>query len=459
MVPTTARTTYLFTTLPSNDLGLLVRSLPIAAELAGRGHEVTFCSPGQAPSKAIAEAGFRNFLPRHPVFYYLAADLSVRGMLQATQAGCAELGLRTFFGQLARAMPRKLVPMTSEVWNMDQLAAQSGMVNENLVHACVEAMVALVEESGADVVVDFCNPFACIAARVAGRPLIGVLQADMHPASKGFIWWRDPPADLPTAVPAMNGVLAEYGLDPVTKVDELLVGDMTLMVGIPETDPLPETAEVTYVGPILWQKAGSSLPDWATDLRADRPVIWTYSGNPRYTSFLPSPVDSAVVLEACVDALGDSDARGAQVVLTTGHHALPKGLLPLPDNFIYTPFVPGLAMAERSDLLIHHGGYGSCQTGLYTGTPAVMIPTYAERESNARRVAAVGAGQVVLPTGKGWRKKRVDASELRAKVEQVLADPSYTANAKRTGERLRAYGGAAEAARLIAAFGQNNARA
>jgi len=48
-------------------------------------------------------------------------------------------------------------------------------------------------------------------------------------------------------------------------------------------------------------------------------------------------------------------------------------------------------MAERSDLLIHHGGYGSCQTGLVTGTPAVIIPTYAERESNARRIAALGA--------------------------------------------------------------------
>jgi UDP:flavonoid glycosyltransferase YjiC (YdhE family) len=345
--------------------------------------------------------------------------------------------------------------MTAEVWNMDQLAAQSGMVNENLVRACVEAMVALIVESSADVVVDFCNPFACIAARVTGTPLIGVLQADMHPASRGFIWWKDPPADLPTAVPAMNRVLAGYGLDPVAKVDELLVGDLTLMVGMPETDPLPGKADVTYVGPILWQKTGASLPEWAADLCADRPVIWAYSGNPRYVSFLLSPVDSAVVLEACIDALGDHDrsAQSAQVILTTGHHALPKGLLPLPDNFTYTPFVPGLAMAERSDLLIHHGGYGSCQTGLYTGTPAVIIPTYAERESNARRVAAVGAGEYVLPTGKGWRKKHVDADELRTKVKQVLADPSYTANARRIGEQLRAYGGAPEAARLIADFG------
>jgi hypothetical protein len=33
-------TTFLFTTLPTNDLGLLTRSLPIASELAKQGHTI-----------------------------------------------------------------------------------------------------------------------------------------------------------------------------------------------------------------------------------------------------------------------------------------------------------------------------------------------------------------------------------------------------------------------------------
>jgi len=40
-----AMTKFLFTTLPTNDLGLLTRSLPVADELARRGHEIAFCSP------------------------------------------------------------------------------------------------------------------------------------------------------------------------------------------------------------------------------------------------------------------------------------------------------------------------------------------------------------------------------------------------------------------------------
>lgn len=105
--------------------------------------------------------------------------------------------------------------------------------------------------------------------------------------------------------------------------------------------------------------------------------------------------------------------------------------------FLYEAFVPGLAMAARSDLLIHHGGYGLCQTGLYTGTPAVIIPTFSERENNARRVAALGAGDFVLPTtDAGGKKKQVRVEELRAKVRRVLADPAYARNARRIKDWL-----------------------
>jgi UDP:flavonoid glycosyltransferase YjiC (YdhE family) len=87
--------------------------------------------------------------------------------------------------------------------------------------------------------------------------------------------------------------------------------------------------------------------------------------------------------EASLAALGNLDMK---VVVTTGHHPLPRDLGPLPPNVIHEPYVPGLAMAALSDVLIHHGGYGSCQTALHAGKPSVILPTYSERESNARRL-------------------------------------------------------------------------
>lgn len=443
----------LFTTLTSNDLGLLTRSLPIAAELARRGHQVAFCNPARAPSTLIAQAGFDNLFLKHPLFYLqMTGALDLRGLYRQfrSERFRREFGsLFSILRKLLRATPTRLPPITPHVWDMDHFAAMIGMLNENFVRASTEAFAALIREYDPELVVDFWNPFACLAARVAGVPLVTVIQADLHPASRGFMWWKEAAPPMPGPVSVVNRILAEHHLQPIGKIAELFAGDVTLVLGIPETDPLPEGTEAIYVGPILWQEPEAPNPDWFAALGRDKPLIWVYSGNPRYLP-IRTPVDSAVILQACTAALADDDV---QVVLTTGHHALPRGILPLPANFRYEPFVPGLAMARRSDLLVHHGGYGSCQTGLYTGTPAVIVPTYSERESNARRVAAVGAAEVIVPAEGASRKKHVRAEELRAKAWQVLSDPAYAIQARRVSETMRAYGGAPEAARRIEDLG------
>ncbi|HSR34505.1 MAG TPA: hypothetical protein VLY63_28380, partial [Anaerolineae bacterium] len=128
-------TRYLFTTLPTNDLGLLTRSLPISGELSKRGHEIAFCSPAQAPSKVIAEAGFQNLIPKHPLYGLMAAEPTLRGLGRALRSGWREWGFLSFVRHLARSAPTRLARSTAEVWSADHLAALSGMLNANFVHA------------------------------------------------------------------------------------------------------------------------------------------------------------------------------------------------------------------------------------------------------------------------------------------------------------------------------------
>jgi len=443
-------TTFLFTTLPTNDLGLLTRSLPIASELAKHGHKIVFCSPAKAPSQLIAKAGFENLLPRHPLYDVLTEDRSLQGLFRYLKSGQWKKRYNNVFdfvSKLVTALPIKTAPATPEVWDMGHAGAQMGMLNAGFVRANCDALIDLIIHCSADVVVDFWNPFAVIAARSLNKPVVTVIQGDAHPNGKGFIWWKTPPPYLPTPVPIINKVLPKYGLPEIKKVEELSVGDLTLVVGSPETDPLPENSDVTYIGPILWQNSKEKLPDWIAKLRGDKPLIWIYSGNPRYSSS-NNTLDSLVVIQACAAALAGEDI---QVILTTGHHDIPEEVLPLPANFRHEPYLPGLAMAERSDLLIHHGGYGSCQTGLYTGKPAVILPTYSERESNARRIAALGAG-VVVPVKNISGQKYVNVEELQVTVRRVLADPSFAENASQMSEKLRAYGGASQAAQAIEEF-------
>jgi len=443
---------FLFTTLTSNDLGLLTRSLPIAQELAQRGHQVAFCNPALSPSRLIAAAGFDNLPLPHPLFYLqIDRKLNLRRLIHQLNAAPlhrAGGGRWRAWRALLRALPLRLPARTPEVWNMDHFAAMLGMLNANFVRANFQAFRALMETYAPDIVVDCWNPLACLAARVLQIPLVTVIQADLHPASPGFIWWKSPAPPIPRPTAIVNQILAHHARSAIQQIADLFVGDMTLVLGIPETDPLPAGAQVTYVGAILWQTAAPEFPPWWAALRPDRPVAWVYVGNPQYFPF-HTPMDSADTLRACIRALA---GEALQVVLTTGYHALPADVWPLPDNFHYAPFVPGLAMADRSALLIHHGGYGSCQTGLVTGTPMVIIPTYSERESNARRVAQAGAGAVVLPREHTSTTPPELADAIRQTVRQVLADPAYAHHARRISVKMRSYGGPVDAAQRIAAL-------
>jgi UDP:flavonoid glycosyltransferase YjiC (YdhE family) len=401
----------LFTMLPANDLGLPTRLVPIARVLADRGHDVAVFNPAPAPARLIEEAGLSNVpmpsrsLPDPPF------DLA-----KASQAWDVE----EFFGWL--------------------------FADEEFVRANTVLHLDLIREFKPDVVVDSFGVFACLAARIAGVPLATVLQGNFHPQSDGFRWWAgERPAHLPSIAPLINKVAGDYGLGPVTRSVDLLAGDLSLIVGTPETDPVSPTARVVHIGPIVWQRGDAELPIEIASLRSGKPVVWVYSGNPRYAT-VPTAIDSIVVMRAAITALGGA---AMEVVLTTGYQEVPAEIGTLPSNFHHAAYVPGRAMAERSELMVHHGGHGSVMQSLAAGTPAVIIPTISERESNARRLVALGAGEMVLPSDGADGEKQIDVAEFASKVHRVLHEASYRNAARRVAERLRQFGGAQEAADRI----------
>jgi MGT family glycosyltransferase len=350
----------------------------------------------------------------------------------------------------SRAMPDSWTDsaQVSSAWDVEQLFG-AAFGSEEFVRASTALHVDLVRDFGPDVVVDSFGLFSCLAARILQVPLVSVLQGNFHPASDGFVWWKgERPAGLPSAAAAVNKVAAENGVAPVVRSVDLLAGDLSLIVGTPETDPLPATAVVAYIGPIVWQRGNDTLPDWVAALGRDKPLIWVYSGNPRYAG-IPTPCDSIVVIRAAIAALSDAPV---QVVLTTGYQDVPKEFSTLPSNFHHAAYLPGPAMAERCDLMVHHGGHSSVMTGLSAGTPAVIIPTITERESNARRLVALGAGEIVLPMDGADGEKHLDVAEFSAKAHRVLNEPGYRKSARRVAESMRKFGGAREAADRIERF-------
>ena len=402
---------FLVTMLPANDLGLPTRMVPIARALADRGHEVAVFNPAPAPGKLIAEAGLTSLpIPARPM------PAPAFDLLQLSEAWDVE----HFFGGI----------YTSEAY----------------VREALPVYLDLVRDYAPDALVDSFDPLACLAARILKVPLVTVLQGNFHPASRGFKWWeKERPSGLSSGTAHVNKVIAEYGLAPLDRCIDVMAGDLSLIVGTPETDPVDERANVTHIGPTVFQRGDAALPTWVNEISRERPLIWVYPGNPRYAP-VATPIDSIVVIRAAIEALADEPL---EVVLTTGYQELPQELGILPANFRHAEYVPGLLMAERCDLIVFHGGHSSVMTTLKAGTPAVIIPTITERESNARRLASLGAGEVVMPVSGPDGEKHIDVAEFGAKVKRVLNEPSYRQSANRVSVSLRQFGGAQAAAERI----------
>ncbi len=63
-----------------------------------------------------------------------------------------------------------------------------------------------------------------------------------------------------------------------------------------------------------------------------------------------------------------------------------------------------------------------------------------ERESNARRVADVGAGEFVSLVDRDRRSKRELTTEVRSEVRRVLSESSYARQAEVISSKMKEYG-------------------
>lgn len=416
----------LLVSLRSDDLGLPSRLLPVAAELRARGHQVAFANPAPAPAKLIASAGFPNI--DCPPMY-------------------------------ASAFPTVFARPTPLVRDYDHFLALLGWCDREFAAKEIENCVSVLRGWNPDVVVDSFDAAWCTAARILGIPFVEVLQGDLHPDGPGFAWWM-PPSPSPSPVDAFNEVLASYGLPQVDRAARLLLGPATIVIGTPATDPVPDH-KLRHVGALLWGDPAAALPARIPP-PGRRPLIFLYGGKPRYSPRTNIWCDSEIVIDASIQALADVDV---DVVVGAGNQGLPDVL---PDNFLALDYAPGQALANRADAMIHHGGHGSMLTALRAGTPALIIPTYSERESNARRAAAMGTAICLVPETAGDEnrlepdlglvnemggvQRRLDPQLVSDAINALLQDHRYTHAARAASDSLARLPGAAGAAQMIEAL-------
>lgn len=172
-----------------------------------------------------------------------------------------------------------------------------------------------------------------------------------------------------------------------------------------------------YVGPLLWEPAGT---------------IPTYVGKPgqawALVALSSDPQDDLPIARGALAAFA---SRPLRVLVTVGNAHDPGQLDPLPENARVERYAPHGALLDRAALLVSHAGHGSVMKALWKGVPMVLVPWDRDQPGVARRAQRLGTAVVI-------RRDDLSNEALGRAIERVLQDRHYSNRAAEEAHCLRA---------------------
>jgi hypothetical protein len=333
--------------------------------------------------------------------------------------------------------PAFVTPKGRDWCDLDQYWGRFGFADEKYFSRVVSSRLQLIDRIKPDLLLtQFCPPTEVIA-RITGLPLICFTQSCWHPRGRSITWWKNISSDHHLVTPAVNSVLRQHHCAPIARMEELNSGDITILPSFPEFDPVDDP-DVLYTGLMQWSSAETitPLPQKISALDPER-TICVYTGH----LFDSAGKSGLLILEAVAEAIAGTPYTA---VVTTGLGQEPVSGIPHLPNLLVFDWLPLQKMLDRSSLFIHHGGHGSCMAGISAGIPSLVIPTFQEREFNARQLHELGAGDFILP-------EELTTETLRRKIEDCISNRSIRQNVKQLQQLNlnRNYGGSAAAAQAI----------
>jgi UDP:flavonoid glycosyltransferase YjiC (YdhE family) len=118
--------------------------------------------------------------------------------------------------------------------------------------------------------------------------------------------------------------------------------------------------------------------------------------------------------------------------------------LELGDNMVGEEFLPQTSILPQVDLVITHGGNNTDTESLHFGKPMVVLPLFWDQYDNAQRIHETGFGRRLDTYAH-------DPGELRAAIDELLADEDLRRRLGDASRRLQEADGKERAADLIAA--------
>ncbi|MBI0329274.1 glycosyltransferase [Burkholderia plantarii] len=386
-------------------------------------------NPCIGPAQHLRRAG-------HEVAFYAAADIGAQ--LDAA-GGFAFLGPRE---TPERHDLSRGASFAASIRDADWLRNWIRTLLIDHAPALVDAMRPVLHDWRPDVVViDPLLYAAAIAAELEGLPWVSMSNS-LNPVLPSA------PEVLDSALlrtvrwlaPEREALFARYGLTARFRGCDVLSPHLTLaftteaLVGAPPPG-------VELVGPAMPVGARGDEAEFPWErLDAGRPLVYMSLGSQLYYH----PELFLKVIEATRES-------GAQLVLSVGE-LVDAGLLPTDDpRVVIVRYAPQLALLERTQAFISHGGANSVMEALASGVPMLLSPFCNDQFHSAHFVVRAGAGLQLDLEAAG-------VVQLGDAIVRLLRPGPLREGAARIRESY-ARDGSAEAAQRISALAAGSRRA
>lgn len=285
--------------------------------------------------------------------------------------------------------PEILLPKGPKWWNLDYYWGRAGYLDINYVRKLVESRMTIIKKINPSIIITMFNPPAAIAARILKIPLVSFTQSCMYPDGKRVCWWDKSEPEYKRSSDVVNIIFKDWKVSPIQKMEDLNKGQLNIIASFPEFDPVTDR-NVIYIGPSTWE--GEQKSNFNINNIDDKDLIFVYTGH-MYDTAGPSGLN---ILKNVISAFNNTNYN---VIISVGL-GQKKYITNIPQfssNIKIYEWVPSYEIAKKSKLLIHHGGHGCCMMGILCGVPSLIIPTFSEREFNARQMEKLHVGKYLYP--------------------------------------------------------------
>jgi len=378
--------------------------IPLALALKEAGHTVAFA---MSPSRQhlIEAAGF-TFFPlvtsflTDPEYQQLKSQLKTMPLDLEHELFAYP---RLFCGIASRLRVPKLVEIAQE-WQPDMFIREAG-------------------EYGVVVAAEYLNlPHAVVAcaASLKGQAIFErEIAAQLDPIRQQ--WGLPPDPDLT----ALYRYLQLSYSPPTFSKEE--VGYAGLQGSVPPT--------THFIRPQFFDQSNNeSLPAWMGQL-PKQPTVYVTLG----TEVNSEPDLYPRVLQTIIAGLRDAPLN---LIVTLGRDKDPADFGPQPANIHIERYIPQSLLLPYCQLIVQHGGSNSLLAALNIGLPMVIVPLIADQFFNANVVHKLQLGQVL-------QLEQLTPDSIRAKVEEVLANPLYRQNILRLQTEMHALPDQQQAVELV----------